>query len=351
MLDYIRVNQPHLLEAIDPDKKLSEELRAKMLAVADEYIDCSVGEACALRPLQPRRKTDMADITEIKHRIGSIQDTHQITKAMELISVAKMRKAIQKQSYSSVYFDSVRYTLKDIMRHSTDIRHKYIDRRRTTAPRTSYSRATRGWRAPSTTTCSTSRGSICRSAPCITSSPSGRWRAPFSRARNQTVDLEFTHAVASPTLHDARGITRDILDLYDRNLMDEVYVVFTRMLSTSVHEPSHRQTSSHRGGGHRGGRQDQITAGRSITTLPRSEVLNVLVPQYLIGMIYSALIHSSASEHAARMMAMSNANKNAEKMLDALNLEYNRLRQSAITTELLDLSSGRFFSDNNLIRR
>ena len=51
------------------------------------------------------------------------------------------------------------------------------------------------------------------------------------------------------------------------------------------------------------------------------------------------------------MMAMSNANKNAEKMLDALNLEYNRLRQSAITTELLDLSSGRFFSENDLYKK
>ena len=71
------------------------------------------------------------------------------------------------------------------------------------------------------------------------------------------------------------------------------------------------------------------------------------MPQYLVGMIYSTLIHSAASEHAARMMAMSNANKNADKMLDSLSLEYNRLRQSAITTELLDLSSGRFFSDTN----
>ena len=68
-------------------------------------------------------------------------------------------------------------------------------------------------------------------------------------------------------------------------------------------------------------------------------------------MIYSKIIHSAASEHAARMMAMSNANKNAEKMLDALNLEYNRLRQSAITTELLDLSSGRFFSENDLYKK
>lgn len=129
--------------------------------------------------------------------------------------------------------------------------------------------------------------------------------------------------------------------------MDEVYVVFTRMYSTSVHEPVMVKLLPIA--------EEDIEAdlntdysGQIDYDPSPNEVLNVLVPQYLIGMIYSALIHSAASEHAARMLAMSSANKNAEKMLDALNLEYNRLRQSAITTELLDLSSGRFFSDNNL---
>ena len=67
----------------------------------------------------------MADITAIKHRIKSINDTHQITKAMELISVSKMRKMMNKQAYSALYFDSVRYTVKDILRHSSDVRNKY----------------------------------------------------------------------------------------------------------------------------------------------------------------------------------------------------------------------------------
>ena len=72
----------------------------------------------------------MADITEIRHRIKSIQDTHQITKAMELISVSKMRKAMEKQAVNAAYFNSVRSTIKDIMRHSTDIRiqtHNRLD--------------------------------------------------------------------------------------------------------------------------------------------------------------------------------------------------------------------------------
>ena len=71
----------------------------------------------------------MADITAIRHRIKSINDTHQITKAMELISVSKMRKMMNKQAYSSLYFDSVRYTVKDILRHSPDVRNKYTMRR------------------------------------------------------------------------------------------------------------------------------------------------------------------------------------------------------------------------------
>ena len=71
----------------------------------------------------------MSDTAEIKHRIKSISDTRQITKAMELISVAKMRKAMEKQAVNAAYFNSVRSTIKDIMRHSTDIHHKYLEHR------------------------------------------------------------------------------------------------------------------------------------------------------------------------------------------------------------------------------
>lgn len=133
---------------------------------------------------------------------------------------------------------------------------------------------------------------------------------------------------------------RDILDLYDKNLMDEVIVAFTKMQSTVVQTPQlirllpiMEQDIEVENAPSYGGQLEYDPSPK--------EVLDVLVPQYLVGVIYSTLIHSSASEHAARMLAMSNANKNAEKMLDTLNLEYNRSRQSAITTELLDLASGK----------
>lgn len=289
----------------------------------------------------------MADITEIKHRIKSIEDTHQITKAMELISVAKMRKAIQKQSFSSVYLDSVRYTLKDIMRHSTDIRHKYIERRPDKRAAYIVIAGDKGLAGAFNNNILNLAWEHMQQRPVRYIVTIGQMARAFFEARKQQVDLEFTHAVASPTLHDARGVTRDILDLYDRNLMDEVYIVFTRMRSTSSHEPVMVKLLPIAEEDIEVDLSTDYSGQIDYDPSPR-EVLNILVPQYLIGMIYSALIHSAACEHAARMMAMSNANKNAEKMLDALNLEYNRLRQSAITTELLDLSSGRFFSDNNL---
>ena len=71
----------------------------------------------------------MADTAEIKHRIKGINDTHQITKAMELISVAKMHKTMAKHAANAPYFDTVRYAIKDILRHSADIHNKYIDHR------------------------------------------------------------------------------------------------------------------------------------------------------------------------------------------------------------------------------
>ncbi len=288
----------------------------------------------------------MADIAELKHRIKSIQDTHQITKAMELISVAKMRKAMLKQAASSVYFDRVRATLKDIMLHSTDIRNEYVRHRPDTRAAYIVIAGDKGLAGAFNNNVLNLAWQHIQTRPVHYVITIGQMARSFFESRDQAVDLEFTHAVTSPTLHDSRGIMRDILDLYDRNLMDEVYVVFTRMISSSVHEPTVVKLLPIEA------KDIEVEAASSfrgeICYDPSpNEVLDILVPQYLVGMIYSTLIHSAASEHAARMMAMSNANKNADKMLDSLSLEYNRLRQSAITTELLDLSSGRFFSDTN----
>ena len=283
----------------------------------------------------------MSDTAEIKHRIKSVSDTRQITKAMELISVAKVRKAMQKQAVNAAYFNSVRYTIKDIMRHSTDIRHKYLVHRSNN--RTAYIviAGDKGLAGAFNSNVLNMAWEHMQTRPVHYVVTIGQMARAFFENKRQPVDLEFTHAVTNPTLHDARGITRDILDLYDRNLMDEVVVAFTHMYSTTVQKPELVRLLPISESDIPEEIRSTFTGEILYDPSPK-EVLNVLVPQYLVGMIYSVLIHSFASEHASRMLAMSNANKNADKMLETLNLEYNRSRQSAITTELLDLASGRF---------
>lgn len=283
----------------------------------------------------------MSDTAEIKHRIKSISDTRQITKAMELISVAKMRKAMEKQAVNAAYFNSVRSTIKDIMRHSTDIHHKYLEHRPN--DRTAYIviAGDKGLAGAFNNNVLNMAWGHMQTRPVHYVVTIGQMARAFFEHKHQPVDLEFTHAVTNPTLHDARGIMRDILDLYDKNLMDEVVVVFTRMYSTTVQKPELVRLLPIVETDIPGEETSSFTGDILYDPSPR-EVLNVLVPQYLVGMIYSVLIHSFASEHAARMLAMSNANKNADAMLESLNLEYNRSRQDAITTELLDLASSRF---------
>ena len=283
----------------------------------------------------------MSDTAEIKHRIKSVSDTHQITKAMELISVSKMRKAMEKQAVNAAYFNSVRSTIKDIMRHSTDIRHKYLVHRPN--DRTAYIviAGDKGLAGAFNSNVLNMAWEHMQTRPVHYVVTIGQMARAFFENKHKPGDLECTHAVTNPTLHDARGIMRDILDLYDRNLMDEVIVVFTRMYSTASQKPEMVRLLPIVESDIPGEETSSFTGEILYDPSPK-EVLNVLVPQYLVGMIYSVLIHSFASEHASRMLAMSNANKNADKMLEALNLEYNRSRQSAITTEILDLVSGRF---------
>ena len=287
----------------------------------------------------------MSDTAEIKHRIKSVSDTHQITKAMELISVSKMRKAMEKQAVNTAYFNSVRSTIKDIMRHSTDIRHKYLVHRPN--DRTAYIviAGDKGLAGAFNSNVLNLAWEHMQTRPVHYVVTIGQMARAFFEGKHQPVDLEFTHAVTNPTLHDARGIMRDILELYDRNLMDEVIVVYTRMNSSVSQTPEMVRLLPIMASDIKSDFKSSFTGEILYDPSPK-EVLNVLVPQYLVGMIYSTLIHSFASEHAARMMAMSSANKNADKMLETLNLEYNRSRQSAITTELLDLASGRFASQN-----
>ena len=151
------------------------------------------------------------------------------------------------------------------------------------------------------------------------------------------IDVEFLHVSQNPSLYNARNITNDILELYDNGLMDEVYVVYTQFHSVLKQEPkvikllplsmSNFQEVAV---------ETQYSAEIFYHPSPK-EVFDILVPQYIIGLVYGCLVQSFASEHCARMTAMENATNNAEDMIDDLTKQYNRARQFAITNEISEI--------------
>ncbi len=280
----------------------------------------------------------MANIPDIKRRLKGIKDTRQITKAMELISISKMRKALARFENNLTYFKKIRHTIKDIITHSgEDATHPYLTRRE--GKRTAYIviAADKGLAGGyNKNVCETALKHMqTRSKSFIITV--GHMAREFFEKKGYTVDIDFLHAIQNPRLHDARVLAAHILESYDAELMDEVLLVFTRLKSTMSQKPviikllpveledlADIELETH------------YTQEILYDMSPR-KVLDMLVPQYIVGLIYTALVQAAASEHCMRMISMTGATKNADAMTEELMLEYNRARQSQITGSMIEI--------------
>ena len=155
------------------------------------------------------------------------------------------------------------------------------------------------------------------------------------------LDTNFLYTVQKPTMHRARDIAEVILSQYERGELDEVYIVYTRMensmlttvekmkilpLERSSFNEMKRPLSIHR---------------EAIALYPSAEaVLDSIVPNYVVGMIYGCLVEAYASEHNARMTAMQSATDSAQEIIKDLSIIYNRARQAAITQEITEVCAG-----------
>jgi F-type H+-transporting ATPase subunit gamma len=279
----------------------------------------------------------MASMGDIKHSIRSISETEQITRAMHLISTSKMKKAINKFESNHVHFERVQSALKDILSHTHELSHPYIGE-------SEHGRAAYVVIAADKGLCGGYNHNVLNLAYEYMQKSEDRHiltvgqeaRAFFNR-KGYMIDVEFLHVSQNPTLYNARNITNDILELYDNGLMDEVYVVYTQFHSVLRQEPkvlkllplsmSNFQDVAV---------ETQYSAEMFYHPSPK-EVFDILVPQYIIGLVYGCLVQSFASEHCARMTAMENATNNAEEMIDNLTKQYNRARQYAITNEISEI--------------
>ena len=289
----------------------------------------------------------MADITEIRTRMQSVQQTLKITNAMYLISSAKVKKARKQLADVEPYFDKLAKTVLDIFRHSPNLKHRFIEGHEIPKEdrKTGFIVVTGDKGLAGAYNHNVLR--LAETYLARKKDPTlfliGQMGRHYFEKKNIPIDAEFMYTAQDPTLERAQEIVNTMMDLYERGALDEVYLVFTHSYSAMRMEPEiikllpldRAMLSARRGLSEADQYRDVVRYEPS----PEA-VLDVLVPGVLRGYLFAALVESFCSEQNSRMTAMDSASESAREMLKTLSLEFNRARQGAITQEITEIAGG-----------
>lgn len=162
----------------------------------------------------------------------------------------------------------------------------------------------------------------------------------YFEQRGIEIEKQFHYTVQNPTLNRARNISEEIIELYRKGELDEVYIIYTSMINAIQEETQIEQLLPLK----KADFNIQIPVDfkrEELALKPSPEVvMDRIVPDYIVGFVYGALVESFSCEQNARMMAMEAASKSAKDMLHDLDIQYNRARQASITQEITEVIAG-----------
>lgn len=284
----------------------------------------------------------MANMKEIHSRMKSIKDIMKITNAMYLISSSKLKKARKSLAATEPYFEKLLSTMQDILALTPEIGHVYFDRREHLEPE----KRKRGYIV--VTADKGLAGAYNHNVIKMVESEMangennhlfvvGQVGRQYFKRKNAVIDREFVYSSQYTTKYRAREIAETVLDLYEKGELDDVYVIYTKMITPLRSETQMIQILPF--DRDRLERKEKKQVEASFQPSPE-EVIAHLVPNYVRGLLYGVLIEAFSSEQNARMMAMDAATNSAKDMLKSLDLQYNRARQAAITQEITEIVSG-----------
>lgn len=288
----------------------------------------------------------MPTTKEIKNRMKSVRDTQKITNAMYLIASTKLRKAKSELDKTRPYFNAVQGEIKRIFRINANIENRYF------YPPSGENDLPGSYGYLVITADKGLAGAynhnVIKEAERLMNEHSapklfvvGEYGRHYFTSHNIPIEQSFLYTAQNPTIHRAREISSIVLDFFDRDEISKLFIIYTDMKSAiNSNACSRRLLPFHRAQFMDPKRKEEPFK-RELEFFPSIEkVLDNIVPSYVTGYIYSALIDSFCSEQNSRMNAMDSANENAQKLLDDLSLKYNHVRQSAITQEITEISSG-----------
>ncbi len=288
----------------------------------------------------------MASTAEIKSRIKSVRDTQKITNAMYLIASTKMRKAKRDLDLTRPHFNALQGEIKRIFRTVKDVNSIYFypsdsDHLEDKAYGCLVITADKGLAGAYNQNVIKEAEKFLKEHEDTKLFVVGEYGRQYFQKHHIPIEKSFLYTAQNPTLDRAREISSVLLDLYCEDQVGKIFVFYTDMknsMKTEVKKerllPLHRKIFEHTF-------EKEKPVKRDFEFYPSADVvLDMVIPGYLSSYIYSALVDSFCSEQNERMMAMNSANQNAESILEELSVEYNRLRQSVITQEITEISSG-----------
>jgi F-type H+-transporting ATPase subunit gamma len=282
----------------------------------------------------------MPTTREIRRRIRGVKSTAQITRAMEMVSASKMRRA-QNMALSTRPFaekmDEVLGHLAAVMAHTAqgDLPHPLLRRRERKTVGLVLITPDRGLAGGMVTNViqRAAAFTLDQGAPTKVVAVGRKGRDWMNRHGGRVVS-EFTQLGDRPALIDTLGISHAVMDGYCEGQYDEVYMLYCRFVSTLVQRPTVRRLLPIE--------PPQSSATHEIDYVYEPDpagVLAELLPRYVEMEVYHAILESIASEESARMVAMRNATDNANDIIKDLTLTYNRARQAAITMEIAEIAA------------
>jgi F-type H+-transporting ATPase subunit gamma len=292
----------------------------------------------------------VASLQDLRRRIASVRNTRKITKALELVAGARLRRAQTRIEEMRPYADRMQELMIGTARAASSFRNLALLRQRDEVRRVAFVVVTgdRGLAGPFNGQVLRRGFELERQARAEGQEVAwlvvGRKGASTLRFRRYELTGEWAGFADKPSYHDAQAVGHRLAELYEAEEVDRVVLVYNRFVSALVQRVTTTDLLPIReevlAGEEPAGEEPKGVSGDFIYEPEPEEILQRLLPVYLETEIYRALLESAAAFLASQMTAMRNASKNAGELIDDLTLSLNRARQAEITQEILEVVAG-----------
>ena len=298
----------------------------------------------------------MPTLLDFRRRIRSVKNTQQITRAMKFVAAARLRRAQEAALAARPYAQELVRVLRSTMSRIDEPEHPLLAHRPEKNVLVIVLAGERGLAGAFNSNILRKAHEFFRKNQDkkITAVPVGKKGRDSLKKAGFTLAAEYVNVLARVDFKTAREIATLVTDLYSKEEIDSVYMIFSEFKSVMVptltidkllpvEKPSEEPDEKTIVAGNAEEKKSAAPAETQVDYIyeqPENELLAKLLPRYIETQVLRAMLESSAAEHAARMTAMESATKNAGDVIEALTLHMNKVRQAAITKEIIEIVSG-----------